>query len=85
MNTAKVNDLTKRFLKLSTSSNMTIAEVASAHNNCMASLALEACGGDQAKAAKLLRDSVEDLAERVMDPTLKVSVAVENGKVVRAK
>jgi DNA polymerase II small subunit/DNA polymerase delta subunit B len=85
LNEAKVDDLTKRMMKLTTRSNMTIAEVASAHFECLAGLAVEYHQGDMAKAAQLLRDSIEDLASRVESPSARVRVVVQNGKVVDAK
>jgi len=82
INDAKVRDLQLRMMKLTTRSNMTIAEVASAYYNCLAGLALEASGHDRQKAAKLLRDSVEEIVQLLEDPSMDVRVAVENGKVV---
>jgi hypothetical protein len=79
---AKVMDLTKRMLKLSTGSRMTISEVAQAHYNCLASLALEAAAGDKAEAEKLIRKSMEELAQWLWNPANEVRYVIEGGKVV---
>jgi hypothetical protein len=79
---AKVMDLTKRMLKLSTASRMTISEVAQAHYNCLASLALEAAGGDKAEAEKLIRKSMDELAQWLWNPANEVRCVIEGGKVV---
>ena len=80
MNDAKVLDLTKRMLKVSTRSKVTIAECAAAHFNCLASLAIEDAGGNKEKAAQILRDSMDSLATRIDDPNLSWMLAVRDGQ-----
>jgi hypothetical protein len=79
---AKILDLVKRMMKLSTSSNMSISEVATAHYHCLASLALEAAAGDLALAEKYIRGAMEELVEHMMDPAGTVKIVVQDGKVV---
>lgn len=82
-NDPKVDDLVKRMLKLSTSSNMSVGQVAEAHYRCIAGLALEICQHDKDAAAKLIRKCMDELADYVERPDVVVRVAVEDGKVVK--
>lgn len=81
-NNAKIDDLTKRMMKLTTRSGMSVGEVATAYYNLLGGLALEACNGDKEKAAKMLREAAEEIALRLENPALLVRMAVHNGKVV---
>lgn len=82
MNDAKILDLTKRMMKVSTRSSVTIAECASAHFNCLASLAMEDAGGDKEKAARILRDSMDSLVANLRDPRLSMILAVRDGMTI---
>jgi len=78
----KVLDLTKRMMKMSTRSGVTVAQAASAHFNCVASLALESVEGDPEKAAVVLQRSMEDLMTRLRDPAISIIKAIKDGKIV---
>jgi len=70
MNDAKVLALTKRVMRLTAGQNLTIAEAAAIHINCLVSLAIEAAHEDLDEAEAILRGTFMDAAEELRKPGL---------------
>jgi hypothetical protein len=65
----KVASMVQRMHAMTVASNVTIAQAASAHFNCLGMLALTDANGDEKQAAEILRKAMEQLIAFVHEPT----------------
>lgn len=75
----RIIDLTKRVLRLTTNSGITIAQCSEVHISCLVSLALEACGKDIPKATAMLRETFDNVMANMDDVEL-VDTVIIGGK-----
>jgi len=75
----KIADLANRMHNMTVGSNVTVHQAASAHFNCLATLALKDAEGDEEKAAKILRNALDGLVAAVHNPTTRKRIIVSAG------
>lgn len=80
MNEAKILDVIKRVLRITTGAKLTIGECSQVHMHCLANLCLEAANGDVEEAAKILRASFANAIEHLESPGFKAVLVVKNGR-----